>query len=64
MWRQLDNVLQHADHSLGRHLQSHADLVAGLVELGAIKESGYGHGDAGSQALLVAQTNLNNINKS
>lgn len=40
------------------HLQGHAELVAGLVELGAIQQGGQGHGDAGPQALLVAQTNL------
>ena len=44
--------------NLSLHLQTETELVAGLVQLGAVNVAGESHGDAVSQLLLVAHTNL------
>ena len=43
---------------LGLHLEADAELVAGLVQLGAVKVGGEGDGAAVPDLLLVAQTDL------
>ena len=44
--------------NLGLHLQAEAELVAGLVQLGAVNVAGEGHGNAVPQLLLVAHADL------
>ena len=46
--------------NLGLHLQADAELVPGLVQLGAVQVGGKGHGTAVPELLLVAQANLEN----
>jgi len=43
---------------LGRHLQTESQLVARLVQLGAVQVAGQSQGDSVPQLLLVTQTNL------
>ena len=45
---------------LSSHLKAEAELMAGLVHLGAVNVAGQSHGDAVSQLLLVAHTDLRN----
>ena len=45
---------------LGFHLETETELVAGLVQLGAVNVAGQSHGDPVPQLLLVAHSDLRN----